>query len=99
MCVFCHEALSSREDVEALACGHVFHASCLDKYMEATGRRKCPFKCGWEIPQVEVAEWAAEVDQEAATGPPTAAPADEAAVVDLAARADAFSEEAEASLA
>jgi hypothetical protein len=47
MCVFCQSDLG-RDNVEAMLCGHAFHASCIDDYVSATGKSRrfcCPFKC------------------------------------------------------
>ncbi len=51
MCVICQEVLGS-EELTALACAHVFHSVCLEKFMVATGRtmeEACPYRCAQSL--------------------------------------------------
>ena len=48
MCVLCQMELGRHSSVEALLCGHTFHAACIDDYIAATNKSRthcCPFKC------------------------------------------------------
>ena len=50
ICVICQSDMSSGQDdvLEALRCGHVFHAICLQECLTVTGKSRedaCPFKC------------------------------------------------------
>jgi len=42
-CVICLEDFSSNDVVAQLACGHVFHPTCVGRWLDEDGR--CPFHC------------------------------------------------------
>ena len=49
-CPICLQDLGSgqEEEITALPCAHPFHTSCINTYMESTGKTfetACPFKC------------------------------------------------------
>ncbi|KAJ1521282.1 hypothetical protein ONE63_002962 [Megalurothrips usitatus] len=41
-CSICQDDIRKRRGEPRLACGHVFHESCLEKWMEAALHRTCP---------------------------------------------------------
>ena len=56
LCAMCQDAFGETE-VEAMACGHVFHSACIRKWMQAEGKERsdcCAFKC--DIEQIKQRE-------------------------------------------
>mmetsp|Transcript_35713 Transcript_35713/g.83604 ORF Transcript_35713/g.83604 Transcript_35713/m.83604 type:complete len:409 (-) Transcript_35713:129-1355(-) len=41
-CVICHQRLGTRRTVEALQCGHAFHAACIRRWLSLSDRHGCP---------------------------------------------------------
>ena len=67
---FCRSDLGS-DGLEALLCGHVFHTSCIEDYMSATGKSRqqaCPYKCA-QSDEFAVAEDRLNHEQDRAAEP------------------------------
>ena len=60
-CPICLEDLGSgqEEEITALPCAHPFHTSCINTYMESTGKTfetACPFKCHRSLVSISAEE-------------------------------------------
>ena len=48
-CLICHQELFDGEAKQALMCGHVYHAECVESYLQAKSPRPPAKKCALQI--------------------------------------------------
>eukprot|EP00971_Amphidinium_carterae_P320191 6364692-Amphidinium_carterae.1 len=41
-CVICHQTLRNHKGIEAMHCGHLFHAACIRRWLSMSDRKACP---------------------------------------------------------